>query len=247
MASLDEGLSRRYPAIVTSMNLETVEERNPRPPDILHWCDDLAGGVSVVAGSDRMGKPRRKKPRIIKGKLCWKCSKCRRWKPEILFGIKRRNRNGLQHSCRECISVYDTKRYRQNRKREIDRVAKYRAENPEKVRRSCSRWYAKNPEKVRRLAKSWRLRNKDHRKAYKKKYDKRNPEKAKAQHAVAQEIKMGRLTRPDFCEVCGEQSKRIEAHHDSYAQDRRLVVTWLCSFCHAFFHARQAELLQGAR
>lgn len=70
-------------------------------------------------------------------------------------------------------------------------------------------------------------------------YKTRFPEKVKAQTAVGNAVRDGRLHKLDACEYCGEDGRksRLEAHHPSYAADMRLCVTWLCSACHSQAHA----------
>jgi hypothetical protein len=64
--------------------------------------------------------------------------------------------------------------------------------------------------------------------AYKKRWNDSNPEKRRAEVAVGNAIRDGRLTRQP-CEDCGSD-ERVEAHHDDYSKP--LDVTWLCSTCH---------------
>lgn len=100
-----------------------------------------------------------------------------------------------------------------------------RVGNRELVRRSCRESYQRNKDKI---------------KADQKKYRRKNPEKINAQNAINSAIRSGELARPNLCEMCGRLGY-IEAHHDSYDRDRRLVVTWLCRKCHKFLHARRRE------
>ncbi len=59
----------------------------------------------------------------------------------------------------------------------------------------------------------------------------RYPDRDKARSAVAQEIKMGRISRQS-CEVCGEDN--AQAHHHDYSKP--LDVQWLCRICHLKEH-----------
>lgn len=69
-----------------------------------------------------------------------------------------------------------------------------------------------------------------------KKYEYRRTEEGRqkyyAHRAVARAIRDGRLERPLRCEVCGRDSLKIEAHHESYAKKDWLKVTWVCKRCH---------------
>ena len=53
-----------------------------------------------------------------------------------------------------------------------------------------------------------------------------------AKNAVKYALKVGKLVRQP-CFVCGEKG---QAHHSSYAEDMRLVVTWLCQPHHNEVH-----------
>jgi hypothetical protein len=64
---------------------------------------------------------------------------------------------------------------------------------------------------------------------------------AAAHAAVAAAIDDGALVRPEKCSVCGEPHRRIVAHHDSYDENRRLDVRWLCPSCHGKHHAEHGS------
>jgi hypothetical protein len=69
--------------------------------------------------------------------------------------------------------------------------------------------------------------------AAKKAWRARNPRKYKAQNAVNNAIRDGRLVKPQHCEVCGATGK-IHGHHDDY--DKLLEVRWVCPPCHKEIH-----------
>ena len=82
-----------------------------------------------------------------------------------------------------------------------------------------------------------------------KKYRRNNPEKIKAQHAVNDAVRAGKLQRPSFCESCF-QEKSVHGHHEDYSKP--LEVDWLCIKCHrdkrpclTELHKEQASLLKG--
>lgn len=62
-----------------------------------------------------------------------------------------------------------------------------------------------------------------------------NPERYKARNAVNNAVRDGRLLKMD-CAFCG--TSNTVAHHHDYT--RPLDVTWLCSPCHARFHALES-------
>lgn len=60
----------------------------------------------------------------------------------------------------------------------------------------------------------------------------RNPEKRKAQWAVNNAVRDGKLSKAP-CEVCGEEE--VDGHHDDYSKP--LEVRWLCRVHHQAAHA----------
>lgn len=57
----------------------------------------------------------------------------------------------------------------------------------------------------------------------------RHPEAYRAQTAVNNAVRDGRLVRPLLCERC-DQPGKIEAHHQDYTKP--LEVEWVCQKCH---------------
>jgi hypothetical protein len=49
-------------------------------------------------------------------------------------------------------------------------------------------------------------------------------------------LQSGELIKPDPCDRCGKNAKRIEGHHNIYC--RPLEVEWLCLRCHRAEHKR---------
>lgn len=85
-----------------------------------------------------------------------------------------------------------------------------------------------DPEAIKRIKAYERKRNKTverrrKRLEYGRKRRMLHPDKARANHAVSNAIRNGRLKR-ESCEVCGK--KKSEAHHPDYSKP--LSVKWLC-------------------
>lgn len=59
------------------------------------------------------------------------------------------------------------------------------------------------------------------------------PERRKAQNAIHNAIRDGRLIKADECKTCGSTG-RLHGHHDDYSKP--LDVRWLCVPCHARHH-----------
>lgn len=79
--------------------------------------------------------------------------------------------------------------------------------------------------------------NQDEFRAYKRNWAKRNPDKRKAQTAVGNAIRDGRLI-PKPCERCG--TLKTQGHHEDYSKP--LEVLWLCTRCHADRHMELRDL-----
>jgi hypothetical protein len=67
-----------------------------------------------------------------------------------------------------------------------------------------------------------------------RKYRERFPEKYKAQTAVNNAVRDGRLIKPKACEDCGKEG-RLHGHHEDYSE--LLDVVWVCVPCHKARHA----------
>ena len=118
---------------------------------------------------------------------------------------------GRSAACKECYRA---------------RVRLRRLVNP--AVREYDRERAKKPErreKSVRIVRAWRVRN---------------PDAYKAQTAVSNAVRDGRLTKMP-CEICGEA--KVHAHHKDYSKP--LVVVWLCARCHHRLHALFPEF-EGA-
>lgn len=101
-------------------------------------------------------------------------------------------------------------RYERDKPKRLAAMAAYAAENPERVAAIKARWSA------------------------------RNPEKCRANSAVTNAVRDGRLDKPKACEGCGAE-KRLHGHHEDYAKP--LEVRWLCAQCHK---DRHREMLEAA-
>lgn len=97
--------------------------------------------------------------------------------------------------------------------------------DPDYAAAVATRYRARHPGVVERRATEWR---------------KNNPIKARAGTAVSNAIKLGKLVRPTQCEVC-PSTRNIHAHHDSYDEDRWLVVAWMCARCHRSLHNQRGN------
>lgn len=137
------------------------------------------------------------------------CKKCGQEKPMSDFYSHPEMKDGKLNHCISCIKVYQRIR---------------RLTNPAVQERDRLR--SKTPKRKQHLlavAKQWR---KNHPLAY------------KAQTAVGNAIRDGKLKKFP-CVICGT-TKNIHAHHKNYA--RPLDVLWLCAKCHHRLHIAIPEM-----
>lgn len=71
----------------------------------------------------------------------------------------------------------------------------------------------------------------------------RNPRKAAARKILRDEVRLGRISKPDNCQECGAGGI-IHGHHEDY--DAPLSVDWLCPKCHAKRHRKYDDALAGS-
>ncbi len=96
------------------------------------------------------------------------CSKCKCIKQTSDFYKKSSTRDGMQSRCIVC---------------EKHAAAKYRADNPEKIKSANSKWYANNPEKSKAIHAKWYADNREKAKAASNQWYVTNKDKAKAYNA----------------------------------------------------------------
>lgn len=71
------------------------------------------------------------------------------------------------------------------------------------------------------------------------KWQKNNPEKCSSKNKLQYAIKVGKISRPDKCDVCKIECKP-HGHHIDY--DKALAVVWLCGSCHKRVHTGDLKL-----
>lgn len=137
------------------------------------------------------------------------CARCGEVKPNTEFNRNKTRHDLLQKQCRRCQR--DT---RLGYKRPID------------------------PDQRRQYAAGWREENRDAVRRRQREYRENNPEKVTAHRKLNNEIKYGRIARPDECEECHSEVA-VQAHHDDYSKP--LDVRWLCPACHSAQHSSRSE------
>ena len=141
-----------------------------------------------------------------------RCSKCAIGKGLECFFKDKNKRFGVSNQCKSCVK-------------------QYRNENRDRLLKGYRNVYLKrkaDPVIYKKLLQDAYQRNRLSQSKY--------PHKVKARSAVTEAIASGKLIRPSVCSSCSKACKP-EAHHDSYDQDKRLDVRWLCKQCHETHHS----------
>lgn len=91
----------------------------------------------------------------------------------------------------------------------------------------------KNLDRVREYDRGRYRTNEKRREQYLSLSSRRPPEHIKANHALSNAVRDGRVTKPEACWHCGSVGP-VEGHHVHY--DLPLDVVWLCRSCHCKAH-----------
>ena len=140
--------------------------------------------------------------------------------------------DGHVNKCKDC-NKKDVAENREKNKEYYLQYDRNRPNHEERVRKSCERTkekYHTDPEYKQKVTDA------------KAAWSERNTQKRKAQHAVSNAKRDGKLVKLDCCEHCGTSEKAIQAHHWSYEPEHWLDVIWLCTKCHGKEHRRLNEM-----
>ncbi len=135
-----------------------------------------------------------------------KCSSCGNSKDISEFQKRAASVDGLTASCKKCLSGRDSARYPKERKRRLEMMKVYAATPSGKRAHAKGRahWIENNL-------------------------------LARAAHIiVGNAVRDGKLIKSRVCSNCGNEHKKIHAHHDDYSMP--MTVRWLCPKCHAEWH-----------
>ena len=114
------------------------------------------------------------------------------------------------------------------------RVADMTPEQYEAARARYARY--RETDKYKAVQARHAARRRDVAREHRRRISRERPEVIRAQGAVANALRAGRLERPADCQSCGE-SKRLDAHHHiGYDKAHELDVQWLCRRCHKAVH-----------
>jgi hypothetical protein len=64
-------------------------------------------------------------------------------------------------------------------------------------------------------------------------------------NAIYRAIENGDIQRSNTCQICGEQNKKTEAHHNDYEQTKKVL--WLCPICHRNYHIGKSDKAERIR
>ena len=149
-----------------------------------------------------------------------KCRQCGIPKPLLDFYTHSAMADGHLNKCKECVKA---------------RTKMYADANPDKVR-LLGREKRRRP-KYKEIDKLWHQQHPEQRRSHRLKWEAQNRDKRKAEQAVSNAIRDGKLLRSSQCSQCGATGD-IEAHHPDY--DKPLDVVWLCTACHGETRHKEA-------
>lgn len=161
------------------------------------------------------------------------CFICKEDKSIVEFSKNARAKDKLNYMCKACAKIQN------------DRLAKQKFEYEQYLKENHPEEYSIYMEEQRKRfrikAKIFRENNDmtKHYRDIKRTWRARHPEKARAQSVLTNNLKAGKIDRPDACSCCGIECKP-EAHHPDYSN--QLEVVWLCRECHLEEHRELATL-----
>ncbi|MBA7587979.1 hypothetical protein ES708_30027 [subsurface metagenome] len=99
---------------------------------------------------------------------------------------------------------------------------KIRERNKEKFKEYYRLWYQKNG----------RNRNNNYAEIILE-WQQEHPDRVLASNKLHHALKIGKIFKPQFCQICGKERK-LSGHHEDYTKP--LEVLWVCSSCHKLKH-----------
>ena len=104
---------------------------------------------------------------ILKEKIC---SKCKIKKPLTAFRKDKKKEDGHHIWCKECCSIYDKQRYKNNKEKMNKQSKQYYLDNKEKINEQSRQYYIDNKEKMNEQARQYHIDNKKEISKNKKEY-----------------------------------------------------------------------------
>ena len=155
-----------------------------------------------------------------------KCKRCGLEKDPSLFY------ESNKASCKECVK----RRVAENREEKKDYYMEYDRNRPNALERNLKTnernrvKYNTDPDCRQKMLET------------KREWSDRNHKKRKAQTALSNAKRDGKIKPLPYCEHCGSSDKKIQGHHWSYEPEHWLEVIWLCTTCHGKEHKRLNNL-----
>ena len=154
------------------------------------------------------------------------CFKCGRLLPLSEYYKHCKMADGHLNKCKECTKN-DIHEYRNNNKEKVQAYDRNRPNHKDRIKN--------NKERLKTLKETDPALFSERRKRRAGDYKNKFPNKYKARNAVNNAVRDGLLTKVTLCENCGSEHK-IQAHHESYEENKWLDVVWLCDCCHKNRH-----------
>ena len=177
------------------------------------------------------------------------CNKCGRELPVEQFSKRKRSKDGLQNTCKECVSQYQQENkekiqqqkqqyYQETKEERLQYMQQYRQENKEEIAEQRKQYYQKHKEEKRQYNKQYYQENKEeilqYAKQYGKQYYQENKEKIaqynkkwqkehKEEHAEhMKKYKQTPQGQIAYFNVYGKRRKREEAQGNGITKDQWL-------------------------
>ena len=157
------------------------------------------------------------------------CFKCNMSKPIDEFYKHKKTADGHLNKCKDCTKSDANK----HREKNIEKVRAYDRNRPNKAERAQKQNDYLKTEKGKSVS-FIATRN----------YRNSNPERYRANTAVGNAIRDGRLIKPNECSCCGVICKP-HGHHNNYSKP--LDVIWYCNKCHNQYHLFIRELWRNLK
>lgn len=110
------------------------------------------------------------------------CTGCKKEFPATTdyFQKQKQSKDGLSWRCKQCLKVYEKRRYWKHRDKRLNEVKEYYQENKEKVLEYQSQYYKENKEMVNKRNKVYRIKHREKLTEYSREYY----QKHKLQHLI---------------------------------------------------------------
>lgn len=172
-----------------------------------------------------------------------RCSACKKYKLLSEFCKNKSRADGLNHCCKDCVKVRDHNYYLNNKQKIIKRGREYKLSHYEEMLLYYRKYNLEHREEKNIKSRKRSKNNREQIKIREKLYAIAHPNRIRARNKVGGAIRLGKLIRSNYCELCGVECKP-EGHHWSYLEEHWLAVIWLCASCHRRLDHSNIEEIQ---